>query len=189
MMKYPNKIKKNNIKNTEFGNRGMSLEYDLNTTNDYYLEKNIAIVHKKPTPIKVVNVEYKNKDHKITEAYFEKQSTTDYNGIYNGKYIDFEAKEVNGKNFPIRNIHKHQLEHIFNVINKGGISFIIVRFKTINETYYLDGIVLKNYLDNNSKSYIPLDYFIESGFLIKENYNIRVNYIKIIDEIYFGGQK
>ena len=187
-MKYPNKIKRNEIKNTDFANRGMTLEYDVNITNDYYKDKNIALVHKRPTPIKVIDVRYNNNDHEITKAYFEKESTTDYNGIYKGKYLDFEVKEVNGRSFPLSNIHKHQLNHIYNVIEHGGISFIIVRFKKINETYYLDGNKLKDYLENNSKSSIPLEIFIKDGFLIKENYNIRVNYIEIIDKLYFGGK-
>jgi len=186
-MKYPNKIKKVGNKNIEFANRGMTLENDINSTNDYYKENNIALINKRPTPIKVVNVEYKNNDHEITKAYFEKKSTTDYNGIYKGKYLDFESKEVNSRNFPISNIHKHQLNHIYKVMENGGISFIIVRFKKINETYYLDGQKLKYYLENNNKSTIPFEYFTKEGFIIKENYNIRVNYIEIIDKLYFGG--
>ena len=58
-MKYPNKIKKVGNKNIEFANRGMTLENDINSTNDYYKENNIALINKRPTPIKVVNVDIK----------------------------------------------------------------------------------------------------------------------------------
>lgn len=187
MMKYPNKIKKVGNKNIDFANRGMTLESDINITNDYYKKHNIALIYKRPTPIKVVNVKYENNDHEITKAFFEKKSTTDYNGIYKGKYIDFEVKEINSNVFPISNIHKHQLKHIFSVIENGGISFIIIRFKKKNETYYLDGNKLKIYLKNNLKKSIPYEYFVNEGFLIKENYYTRVNYIEIIDKLYFGG--
>ena len=80
----------------------MNLENDINESNAYYLEKDIAIIHKKPTPIGVV----KQVANKITEAYFKSPSTTDYNGLYAGKYIDFEAKETKNKtSFPLNNIH------------------------------------------------------------------------------------
>ena len=37
-LNYPNKIKKNNIKETNYGNRGMSLESELNSSNEYSLK-------------------------------------------------------------------------------------------------------------------------------------------------------
>ena len=96
MINYPNgkKHKQSAIKTNTAG-RGMTLENDLNTSNAYFLQENIANIHKKPTPIQIVNVDYpKRSAAKITEAYFKLQSTTDYNGVYKGKAIDFEAKET-----------------------------------------------------------------------------------------------
>ena len=77
-------------------NRGMNLEHDINLSNEYYKEKDIALIYKRPTPINVVKVDY-SKGAKITHAYFEEQSTTDYNGVYKSKYIDFEAKNTKNK--------------------------------------------------------------------------------------------
>src|SRR5574344_2636722 len=98
-MKYPSGIKKDtSIHNINYGNRGMNLESDLNLSNEYYRDIDKAYIYKKPTPIKVVNVDYKSrKMATIKEAYFMEPSTTDYNGLYNGKYIDFEAKETKSK--------------------------------------------------------------------------------------------
>src|SRR5699024_10774830 len=74
-------------------NREMSLEEKIHITNTFYLESNRAIIHKKPTPVQIVNVHYpKRSAAVITEAYFQAKSTTDFNGIYRGKHIDFEAK-------------------------------------------------------------------------------------------------
>ena len=98
-MNYPNGIKKEvKYQNITYKNRGMSLENDLNLTNLYYKENNIAYIYKKPTPIKVVKANYSEKGNRvIKEAYYSEPSTTDYNGIYNGYYIDYEAKETKNK--------------------------------------------------------------------------------------------
>lgn len=86
---------KSNSSNIEYGGRGMTLEKDIELSNDYYLKHGKAVIHKKPTPVQIVNVHYpKRSKAVINEAYFRTPSTTDYNGVYNGYYIDFEAKET-----------------------------------------------------------------------------------------------
>ena len=95
-MNYPGGIKIKNIsKEINYKNRGMTLENDINKTNEYYKEIEKAYIYKKPTPIKIVKVDYPSREKAIIkEAYFTIPSTTDYNGLYKGKYIDFEAKET-----------------------------------------------------------------------------------------------
>lgn len=187
-MNYPNNIKKGMYK-INYGNRGMGLEQDLNDTNNYYLQNNIAIIHKKPTPITIVSVDYKSrKDAVIKEAYFKTPSTTDYNGVYKGKYIDFEAKETKNKQgFPLINIHKHQLEHLQGVINAGGIAFLIIRFTTFNETYLISANKFLKYIENEKKKTIPIKFFKDNGHILKEKYNPRLDYLSIIDTFYLGG--
>ena len=138
-MNYPNGVKKTYKSLKSYANRGMSLESDLNDTNAYYLNNDIAIIYKKPTPITINKVDYKSRrDAIITEAHFKIPSTTDYNGVYKGKYIDFEAKETRSTtSFPLANIHKHQIEHLEKIYKHGGIGFIIVRFVKLNKTYLL----------------------------------------------------
>ena len=125
-------IKNNKLIN--YGNRGMTLESDLNLTNDYYKENNIALIYKKPTPIKVLKVN--ETKTRIKDGYYEQKSTLDYNGVYHGKYLEFDAKETNSKtSFPITNIHPHQIDHIKNVMRHQGIVFLIIRFNYHNKTY------------------------------------------------------
>ena len=57
-MNYPSGIKKSYNKVISYGNRGMTLEEDINVTNEYYLIHNIASIYKKPTPIGIVIVDY-----------------------------------------------------------------------------------------------------------------------------------
>lgn len=164
-----------------YANRGMVLEHDINETNEYYLIHNVALIYKKPTPIKVVQVEYPK--NMIKEAYFNEPSTLDYNGIYKEKYLEFDAKETASKtSFPISNIHKHQLEHIKRVLYFGGIAFLIVRFTSLNETYILLGNDLITFINSSKRKSIPITYFKEKGFLVELKYTPRLDYIKIIDK-------
>ena len=187
-MNYPKGIKNNNTSNyINFGNRGMDLENDINITNEYYIENNIAFIYKKPTPIQVTKIDYKNNSIIIKEGYFKEPSTTDYNGLYKGKYIDFEAKETNNKTaFPLSNIHSHQIKHIRNIVNNNGVCFLIVRFSVLNKDFLLMGNDFINFIDNNERKSIPLDYFEKNGYLIELSYIPRLDYLKIIDMINGG---
>ena len=180
-MNYPNKKNTFN-KIVSYSNRGMSLEYDINNSNKYYLENDIAVIYKKPTPVKVINLNYNT--NRIDEAYYEVPSTTDYNGIYKGKYIDFDAKETNSKtSFPLSNIHKHQIDHLIKVKNHGGISFLIIRFNLFNETYLLETKYIEDFINNNERKSIPYIYIKDKGYLIEESYYPRLKYIEIIGKI------
>ena len=199
MVNYPIKKKRDNNttyelnnkkikdKNPIMANRGMNLEGLLNDSNEYYRANDIAIIHKKPIPIQIVKVDYPSRNKAvITEAYYKTPSTTDYNGIYKGKYIDFEAKETKSKtSFPLSNIHQHQIEHLKRITKHGGIGFVIVRFVSLNETYILFEKDLVDYIENNDRKSIPYEYFKEKGYLIKEKYAPRLNYIEIVDK--YGG--
>ena len=77
-MRYPNGQEyKNETKQTKkasrailnAGNRGMNLEEDINISNEYYLENDICLITKRPTPINVVKVDY-SRGAIITNAYF-----------------------------------------------------------------------------------------------------------------------
>ncbi len=181
------KEKKINIKKA---NLGMALEDALNETNEYYLVNDIAVIHKKPTPVQIVKVDYPMRSKAvITEAYYKTPSTTDYNGIYKGRYIDFEAKENHNKtSFPLANIHPHQIKHLEMIIKHGGIGFLIVYFSHTNEYFYTPFEVVKKYWDNKEKDRksIPYQTFIDECYLIKEAYLPRLNYLKIVDELYFN---
>ena len=180
-----NKVNSNNIK-SGFANRGMGLENDINMSCEYYKINDIAYIYKKPTPIKLVDVDYKN--GVIKKAYFMTPSTTDYNGIYKGKYIDFEAKETTSNtSFSLSNIHEHQIKHLIDVKNKGAISFLIVRFTILDKTYLLDTNDLEYFIKNYERKSIPLNFFEKYGTIIKIKYNPRIDYIEAIEKTYFGG--
>lgn len=179
-MLYPNNIHKNYTNQSLHANRGMDLEYLINVTNEYYLDHDIAYIYKKPTPIGIVKVNYKLK--KIEEAYFEKASTLDYNGLYNGYYIEFDAKVTHHKNyFPISNVSLHQIKHIRNIIKGKGIVFLLIM---INDEYYVfDGKDFIEFLDHETHKSIPYEYIRKKGYELKYNFNKGLDYLSVIDNL------
>ena len=184
MFNYPNK-KNTFVQKTNYANRGMELEDDINFANKYYLNNNIAVIHKKPIPIQIVEVNYPNrKSAMITKAFYKIPSTTDYNGLWLGKYIDFEAKETNSTtSFSLNNIHKHQIDHMDKILRQGGITFIIVRFKKNNRTFILP---FKKFLyyqtraENGGRKSIKLSEFEDTAFELPFHYKIRLDYLDVI---------
>lgn len=181
-MNYPNGIKKHIKETPNYGNRGMTLEEDINISNDYYRDNDIAIIYKKPTPITVNKVDFRSRcDATITEAHYLTPSTTDYNGVYKGFYIDFEAKETISKtSFPLANIHAHQIEHLKRITKHGGIGFIVVSFTKLNRIFILMANDLIAFIVNNDRKSIPLEYFITNGQEIPISLRPRIDYLKYI---------
>lgn len=159
----------------EFGNRGMDFEEAINQSNQYYLLNKQAVVHKKPTPVQIVKVDYpKRSAAVIKEAYFRQASTTDYNGVYQGRYIDFEAKETkNTTSFPFKNFHQHQIDHMEQCIAQQGICFVLLWFSSLKRCFFFSGenlithwknqaVTGKNLCRLHSSRKKELNYLLES---------------------------
>lgn len=172
----------------KYGKRGMNLEKEIDKSNQYFRLENIAVIHKKPTPIQIVDVDYpKRQKAVIKEAYFRKPSTTDYNGVYNGYYIDFEAKETKNKtSFPLNNIHDHQVSHMEQVSNQKGICFLLIKFSYHDSVFLLPFREFMVYWDrykSGGKKSITLKEIENDGYLIPIQFRPRINYIKIVDQL------
>ena len=197
MIKYPSGVKAQTIKkkhekkqgaelSISASNRGMNLENDINLSNEYYRDHDICVITKRPTPVNIVKVDYSH-GARITDAYFEKQSTTDYNGVYKGRYIDFEAKNTKSKtSFPLSNIEPHQIDHLKRVLRHGGIAFFIIQFQLLNEVYLLDAQYVIDFYEHGERKSIPYDVIKEKGTLIKQGYSPRLYYVEAMEEKYFN---
>ena len=196
MVNYPHKLKTKSSINRpvpgmiNFANRGMSFEKMINESNNYYLSRGLAVIHKKPTPIQIVKVDYPHRSRaKIVEAYFRQASTTDYSGVYKGHYIDFEAKETRQKkSMPMKNFHSHQIEHMESVLEQKGICFVLLHFSSLRETYLLPASYLIEFykIDKGGKS-MPLSYIQEHGYLIEMQQLPSIPYLEIIEQKLLGG--
>ena len=187
---YPNGIK---IENKKIGDksRGMTFEHDLNTSNEYYRIHNMALIYKKPTPVQIVKVDYPARNKaRIVEGYYQTPSTTDYNGIYKGKYIDFEAKQTENLSFPFKHIFEHQVNHLKKCHDMGGISFVIIYFKKVNKVYMVDiEPFYERFLHGEKRgiSITDLDELAKENkaYDVKIGYAPLIDYLKGIDELYF----
>ncbi|MCQ2802286.1 MAG: Holliday junction resolvase RecU [Bacilli bacterium] len=189
MTYYGNKKRKKHLTSTELSissaNRGMELEHLINQSNEYYQLKHICLVKKRPVPINVLKVDY-TKGARITQAFFEEKSTTDYNGLYKSKYLDFEAKSTqNSTAFPLNNITKHQIEHLKEVILQNGIAFFIIQFKAHEKIFFVEAKDVIDFISKNNRKSIPYDFFVKNCEEIKLTYNPYLDYIKIVDKKYF----
>lgn len=180
----PNMVKSKSA--VKFGKRGMNFEAEINATNDYYLAHGIAVIHKKPTPIQIVKVDYPQRSRaKITEAYFRQASTTDYSGVYRGRYIDFEAKETHQKtSFPLKNFHEHQIVHMSKVLEQKGIVFVLLHFASLDETYYLPSEnLIRFYQEKKGLKSIPLDYIKQHAYQLSSHQIPRIPYLDIVNQL------
>ena len=196
MVNYPHKLKAKSSINrpvpgiVNFANRGMSFEKMINESNSYYLSRGLAVIHKKPTPIQIVKVDYPHRSRaKIVEAYFRQASTSGYSGVYKGHYIDFEAKETRQKkSMPMKNFHSHQIEHMEAVLEQKGICFVLLHFSSLRETYLLPASYLIEFykIDKGGKS-MPLTYIQEHGYPIEMQQLPSIPYLEIIEQKLLGG--
>lgn len=185
-MRYPTSSRNYEKQKSSTSNRGMSLEDDINTSNQYYLTNGIGVLYKKPTPITIVKVDYPNRaSAKITEAYFKVPSTTDYNGIYKGRYLDFEAKECNSRTaFPFTSIHPHQIRHLKEVLKHGAIAFIIMRMHQYDKDYLIKADQFIDFYETANRKSLPYSWIKENAFVIERKYNVPCNYLKVVEEQY-----
>ena len=186
LINYPTKKTYLNRKANNLANKGMALEDMINQANEYYKANDIAFINKRPTPIKVMKTE---NHYKITEAIFLSASTLDYVGVFQGHYLDFEAKETSSKTgFPLSNIAQHQLKSIELVIKHKGYSFVLIYLKAFEEIYLLDGNYILKAISLNQKN-IPIADLRKYGVLIKPGFHILLDYLKAVKFAYFENQE
>lgn len=117
------------------GLRGSTLEELVNITNEKYRANRLALIQKVPTPIKPIQIDSASRH--ITLAYFEQKSTVDYIGAVQGIPVCFDAKECATSTFPLANVHEHQVRFMQEFEQQGGVSFLLLFFKSLDVFYYL----------------------------------------------------
>lgn len=175
------------IKKNIFANRGLTFERYIENANGYYKNNGICLVRKIPTPIRVVKSDEKGM---IVNAFYEKRSALDFNGVWKGYHLDFDTKQTSSKtSFSLSLIQEHQMDYAREIIKYNGIAFFLIRFYAHDEVYLLTLREIDRYLlKNQGKKSIPYPYFKEelSNFLIKKEYKGNYyfyDYIKVLEKM------
>lgn len=170
------------MKKHNYGNRGKAFEDLLDYTNLIYKNKGIALINKRPTPVRIL----RTRGGRITQATFDTKSTVDYDGIYQGRSIVFEAKSTKGKSLPLSNITSEQIEYLEDAEKHGAISFLIVNMKELDKTYLISNEIVQEYVGNSfrgGRKSIPIKTMENKCIEVKSSEGVPVNYIKALNHL------
>lgn len=161
-------------------NKGMLLESIINRTILYYEQEGIALFHKKYLDIRLKRV--RSRMPHIVDGQLIRKSTVDYYGIYQGRYIAFEAKSVDQDHFPLANIRPHQLQYLRAVEQHNGISFIIL-FYRVEQKFYL---LYTSTLQGQHSRHLKSRHCMEIGIPLTLIYPGILDFIPIIRDKMLG---
>lgn len=166
-----------------YGNRGMGLEMLINHTNEVYRMRGMAVVTKRPTPVKIV----RTKGTKVLAAYIEAPSTVDYEGCYRGRSLQFEAKQTKETTrLPLDNFHQHQVDHMRACYNQGAIVFAVVEFSKDDERLFVPAKLILDAWDKRlagGRASIPREELELQCWDIKSTRGVPCDYLAVIDRI------
>ncbi|MGE7891073.1 Holliday junction resolvase RecU [Bacillus cereus] len=165
------------------GNRGMAFEILINLANEMYKRGGVALINKRPTPVKVL----KSKGSRVLNGFYEAKSTVDYDGVYKGRVIAFEAKSTEkDTRFDLKNIAQHQLDYLEKAEKMGAICFFLIEFSKDKSVFVLPLSVIQSYVrmshQPKGKKPIPRADFDIYGYLIEQTERAPIDYLQYVDE-------
>lgn len=167
---------------TSQANRGQAFEQLLNFTNLQYEKAGVALIHKRPTPMKLLRPQG---FHFL--ATFEKKSTVDYDGVYRGRAIYFEAKSTREESrFDLKQIEPHQIEHLEKAEKLGGICFFLIEFAKSQEVFFVPLSTMRHYLlhaKNGGRKSIPKEDFDYYAYSVEKTKRAALDYLIYVDKL------
>ncbi len=162
-----------------YKNRGMFLESIINKTIVVYAKNNVGIFHKKSLPIIFSKIKREGQSLKVEKGRVTAKSTTDYYGIFQGKFVAFEAKSTKLKSLPLANIKEHQSRYLKQIHLHGGISFYIISYSTYNEFFLIEFIAME---EIEGKS-LNIDIARKIGYKLELEYPGILDFACVIDKM------
>ena len=164
------------------GLRGSVLEELINYTHKKYMEENLALMQKIPTPITPVQFDKENRH--ITLAYFEKKSTVDYIGAVQGIPVCFDAKECASDPFALQNLHAHQVDFMTAFEKQGGVSFLLIYYTGRRLCYYLtyrDMMKFWQRMEEGGPKSFRFEE-LDAGFFVPSAGGVALHYLKCLEK-------
>ena len=163
-----------------YANRGMVTEEIVEISCNQYEDRNLAVIRKVPTPVKVLS----NKGGRVT-GFYEKKSTVDFEGtLKGGRSVAFDSKETKGKSLSFDNIQHHQIDYMGKVDRLEGSAFILIYFSELGKYYRLDIKDVVGYMnepyETNKKSF-PIKFIEQYGVEIKSNHGLYLDFLEGIE--------
>ena len=167
---------------SNYANRGMGLEALITYTNEVYLTRHMAVVHKRPTPVKILQT----RGSKVN-GYLEAASTVDYEGVYNGHSLQFEAKSTRDlRRLTLDNFHAHQVDHIRECMKQGAVVFVLVEFVKHGQVFYVPGNLVVNAWDKwkaGGPASLMYDDLSVQCTLIPKGRGVPLDYLAVVDMV------
>ncbi|MEW9139814.1 Holliday junction resolvase RecU [Bacillus wiedmannii] len=165
------------------GNRGMAFEKLINLSNEMYQREGVALINKRPTPVKVL----KSAGGRVLNGFYEAKSTVDYDGVYKGRAVAFEAKSTQSlTRFDLSNIAQHQLDYLEKAEKMGAVCFFLIEFSKDQTVFLVPASVVQSYVrmshQPNGKKSISRSEFDIYGYLVEQTERAPIDYLQYIDE-------
>ncbi|WP_161565538.1 Holliday junction resolvase RecU [Mycoplasma sp. ATU-Cv-703] len=133
-------------------NSGLWWELIINQTIRLYQDQKVALIHKLALETKIFKTERAKPFKRVTNALIFARSRADYYGLFQGRFIAFEAKSTIKNSWAVNQIKPHQLKYLLEVEQLGGISFCLVAFLTQTRFF----VVPMTFLRQNRQSVYSL---------------------------------
>lgn len=163
------------------GNRGKPFEDMIAHTNAIYRQKGIAEINKVATPVRVL----KQIKGRIRDGFYEKKSTVDFIGAYEGIPIAFDAKSTTEPTrFALKYIEEHQMEFLERWTNSGGFGFFLIEFATKQAVYFVPYRDMAEYFkqaEAGGRKSIPYDE-MKRFPKVSRNGTILLDYLPIVEK-------
>ncbi|SEG86889.1 recombination protein U [Bacillus sp. ok061] len=164
-----------------YENRGMAFELSLTNTCRMYKAENIGIFNKRPTPVKVIKT---NQKGEISKSAWGSKSTVDYDGVYKGRVVYFEAKSTKGTtSFPLDNIGRHQIDYLNDTQAQGAICFYLIEFRTDHIPVSLVAEYYEAMLYDGGRKSIPREEFEKHAYVVERTDRALIDYLVHVDRL------